>query len=413
MKRTPLTFAVLIAVYVISVIAAALVLASADAATTGITDRLSADHTSIEVTSEPTGTARIHVAIMQNLSGSGVKYLDISAAQLKFTPPIADPVVDVIAETSSGATIGSWAGRIQTTPGGVKEEPPKEKEPPSAMVVGIDAGGWRWESAIADFSGAVKYVRSSYTNYNSDSQMALLAKYGVHLMPLFFEGGSMQELDTASHVETVVNWCRRYCKGGAFWAGKTDLGATTIELVNEPGNPYLHGGEPRSESSKLAYVDLTRKVHAALAPISPLPKLLASFDGGFEGDAYGRWIFAHGAVADGVTVHPYGGKSNVEQSALGGRKRVTEAHEQAGKPVYVTEIGWPTAVGQPATGDSLQWTEQQQAENIVNWVHWCRSLGYVAATVNFNLVDYGTNNWYGIDRKDLSHKPSYAALKGA
>jgi hypothetical protein len=114
-----------------------------------------------------------------------------------------------------------------------------------------------------------------------------------------------------------------------------------------------------------------------------------------------------------VTVHPYGGKSSLAGSAEGHRERVVQAHAETGLPVYVTEIGWPTAVGQPPTGDSLQWTEQQQAENIKRFISWAHETKYVAMVVVFNYVDYGSNNWYGIERKDRSHKLSYSALAEA
>ena len=100
------------------------------------------------------------------------------------------------------------------------------------------------------------------------------------------------------------------------------------------------------------------------------------------------------------------------QSALGGRIRVTEAYADTHLPVYVTEVGWPTAIGQPATGDSLQWTESQQAENVTNFMNWARGLQYVGAVVYFNYADYGTNDFYGIVNSNASrHKLAYQALK--
>ncbi|MCW3067426.1 MAG: hypothetical protein JWL67_51 [Solirubrobacterales bacterium] len=210
----------------------------------------------------------------------------------------------------------------------------------------------------------------------------------------------------------IVSLFKRYGKGGSFWAGRPDLGGTAVELLNEPGNPYFWS----DSSNYAAYAALSRVVHAALeanfAPVNR-PKLLLSYDGGFSGSEYGRAIFAAGALADGVTVHPYGGKSNPAVSAEGHRERAVQAHNETGLPVYVTEIGWPTAVGQPPTGDSLQWTEAQQASNIVGFVHWARETKYVAMVVIFNYIDYGSNDYYGIERRDHSHKPSFAALAGA
>jgi hypothetical protein len=293
--------------------------------------------------------------------------------------------------------------------------PPPVEEPsqaPSNMMVALDIGGWAWASAINDAAGAAHYFRSSYKHFNSDSQMALLAKAGVTLLPLFGEGGTLAGYDNSTFVNEIVTWFKRYGKGGTFWAGRpVDLGATTAELINEPGNPYFY---PDYNNFQL-YANITKAVHSALEAnfaAAVRPKLLVSYDGGFNGSAYGRAVFAAGAIADGVTVHPYGGHGS--NSASGGRERVTQAHSETGLPVYVTEVGWPTAVGQPATGDSLQWTEQQQAENITNFVHWARALGYVDDVTYFNYADYGSNNFYGIvNSSGSSHKLAYNALKTA
>lgn len=102
--------------------------------------------------------------------------------------------------------------------------------------------------------------------------------------------------------------------------------------------------------------------------------------------------------------------SDAQNSAEGKRELVVQAYEATGLPVFVTEVGWPTAVGQPQTGDSLQWTEQQQAENITSFIRWARSTHFVAMVIYFNYVDYGSNTWYGIERSDRTHKLSYAAL---
>jgi hypothetical protein len=461
--------------------------ATAIVTSNSIVTRLSTDKAAVEVVSLPEGAGSIKVAIMKNLAGEGISYTTIPITQKSYTPPPADPVVDMQATTSGGTGIGNWAGRLQTVPAselkvasisptsgvttggtpvtikgsgfltgatvkigsaatsvvvvseteitahtaataagsyevsvtdskGTSTGGPSYTYAAPSEIVGVDAGGWNWEGAVNDFSGAVRYVRSAYQRYNDDTHMGYLAKDGVTLMPLFGEGGTLKSYDNATYVEEIVTWFKRYGKGGTFWAGKTDYGATTAEIINEPGNPYFYSDCCSKEGHEI-YADITRKVHAALESnftTAIRPKELVSYDGGYNGSEYGQAIFALGAVADGVTVHPYGGTANREKSGLGNRERVTQAHEQTGLPVYVTEVGWPTAVGKEPTGDSLQWTEAQQAENITNWVTWTRSLGYVAATVNFNYADYGTNDYYGIvNSEGTTHKLSYAALKAA
>jgi hypothetical protein len=376
-----------------------------------LTDRLSPDGTAIEVVSEPAGTAYIHVGLMANLAGAGIVYLNLPASQTRYVPLVGLPVVDMEALSTSNAPIGGWAGRLQVQPHA--EEEPHEEEHAGSMSVGLDAGGWDWESAVRDFSGATRYVRSSHINYESDGQVALLARFGVRLMPLF--NTSPFTASRGAFAAEVLAWFQRYGHGGTFWRGRTDLGATTAEIVNEPGNPYFWGSGARTDQA--AYASLVEGVASALRalPAADRPRLLVSFDGGFEGDSYGRELIRADPhllrLGIGWTVHPYGGHSSAQSSGEGNRSRVTEAHTATRQTVFVTEVGWPTAVGQPPTGDSLQWSEAQQAANIRSFVEWARGLGYVGAVVDFNYADYGSSNWYGIvDSSGTRHKLSYATL---
>jgi len=386
-------------------------------ATTCLTHRLTADKTAVEVTGLPTGTAKIHFAVGKDTNMTGIVYGDRVPTALTYTPPADHPVVDEVALNSSGGIINAckWAGRLPTVPGG--ETPPPSPPPPpppppsSPLQIGVDIGGWGGSGFYDDMKGAARYVRSNATHYGSDTSMGQLASRGLHLIPLFFESKCMTELDNSTSVSTVVNWVNRYAKGGTYWAGKTDLGADYIELVNEPGNPYLHGCEPRGEGQKRAYIDLANKTAGAL---NGKVRVLVSYDGGYEGDQYGEWLLSHGLTRTnvGITLHPYGGTSDRAKSALGGRSRVEKAIP-SGLPIYVTEVGWPTC---GRTGDSENWSEQEQATNITTWINWVRGLSSVKLTTNFNAVDY-SGNCYGLDRSSSTpwtqHKPAYFALKAA
>jgi hypothetical protein len=202
--------------------------------------------------------------------------------------------------------------------------------------------------------------------------------------------------------------------GGSFWRGRRDLGGQAVEVLNEPDNPYFW----RDAGNVRAYVKLLRAVHEAVAanfPAAIRPRVLASWDGGEGGESgFGAALRAAGGLAycDGVTVHAYAG-SRGTYGPLGGRIGVKAAWAGSGKPVYITEVGWPTATGRPATGDSRQTTEAQQARNLTKFFRWARSTGYVRLAVYFNYVDYGWNDWYGIERGNRSHKPAFAALARA
>jgi hypothetical protein len=282
------------------------------------------------------------------------------------------------------------------------------------MIVGLSAGGWG-PTAWPDVAGAAKAVRLE-SRFATDSEVGGAAAVGVEVASwLFGAGGSIGSIHPPAYAAEIVALFKTYGRGGTFWRGRKDLGGRAVEVLNEPGNPVFWS----DPTNYAAYVNLLKAVHGALAanfPEAIRPKVLASWDGG-EGptSAFGPGWAALGGLSycDGVTVHPYGGSKGGGGSILEGNVDVENAHALTGMQVYVTEVGWPTAVGQPPTGDSQQWTEAQQAENITSFIAWARGTEYIPMVLIFNYVDYGTNTWYGIEREDRSHKPSYAALAHA
>jgi hypothetical protein len=295
----------------------------------------------------------------------------------------------------------------------VEEEAPKSKEeaPTSGMIVGLDAGGWG-ASAFGDVAGAVRSVRME-SRFATEAEVGGAAAAGVSVGSwVFGTGGKISSIEPAALAAEIVSVFKHYGRGGSFWKGRTDLGGQAVEVLNEPSVSSFWS----DAGDYTAYEKLLKVVHEALVANfaeAIRPKLLASWDGGAgPSSKFGtQWASLGGlAYVDGVTVHPYGGANGQNGGALGSRADVEDAYLLSGKPVYITEIGWPTAVGQPATGDSQQWSETQQAQNITNFVNWARGLQYVGMVDIFNYIDYGTNYWYGIERTSGAHKLSYAAL---
>jgi hypothetical protein len=282
--------------------------------------------------------------------------------------------------------------------------------PPTGMIVALDAGGWG-SGAYADLGRAARAVRLE-SRFANDREVGAAAAAGVTVASwLVGVNGTIASIDPAAYAAKVVALFKRYGKGGTFWRGRRDLGGQAVEVLNEPGNP-LFWSDPRDYA---AYANLLRVVHQTLArsfPPALRPAVLASWDGG-EGpnSGFGQGWAALGALSwcDGVTVHPYAGAHQVH-GPLGGRIDVESAYAGSHLPVYITEVGWPTAVGRPATGDSRQATEAQQAQYLTRFFRWARATGYVRMAVYFDYIDYGFNNWYGIERRNRTHKPSFAAL---
>ena len=374
---------------------AALLVASIADGQTGITNKLAQGGAAVKVTSEPAGTTKIRVAVMKNLAREGRKPLTIPASQLLYTPPAGTPVVEMRAYGASGP-IGGWTPPLKTTSG--SEEPPVE-EGPAGMLIGVDSGGWAGSSFTDLASGGVHYIR---TGSSHGGLLGEMNKAGVQIASVVFgESGTIGAINPTAYANEIVSYFTKYGRQGGL----------SVELLNEANNSIFWS----DAGNTTAYAKLAKAVHEGLAklPAASRPTELCNWDGGSgPSSTWGPKLKASGALAycDGVTVHPYGGSSGQDGGALGGRQDVEGAHATSALPVYVTEIGWPTAVGQPSTGDSQQWTQAQQAANITRFLTWAHGTGYVPMVIYFNYVDYGTNAFYGIETKSRVHKPSFAAL---
>jgi hypothetical protein len=278
---------------------------------------------------------------------------------------------------------------------------------PTGMIVGLDAGNYG-ASGATDVRGAVNTVR--YDTERGVSGVESFKKAGLRIQMLFpgpYNSGGVCALNATSWASETL----------AYYKANTNPTQTpTIEALNEPGGTWFWGANAESSANAVCYRNLLKKTHDAFHAQygESAPKILGTLDGG-NGLSFGRaWYTSDWATyVDGFIVHPYGGNGSRTASALGDRAKIESARALTGGPIYVTEVGWPTATGQPATADSLQWSEADQATNITNFIAWCKNTGYVAEVVYFNYRDYGTTAWYGIEHADGSRKPAYEALRQA
>jgi hypothetical protein len=230
--------------------------------------------------------------------------------------------------------------------------------------------------------------------------------------------GGVSAINITNWVNYATSWYQSNC-------GSTPtLSCPMLEVLNEPAGSWFWGNNANDQTNATAYANLVKATYIAFHNKygSSAPLILASYDGGYSGDtSWGQewWPAANNgginmsSYVDGVTMHPYGGKT-------GSRSSVTDSHAQTNKPVYITEVGWPTAVGQPSTGDSSQWPQTNtdngqgdQCDSVYNFMSWARGTGYVNAVYYFNYLDYGTNDWYGVVDENNNDKPSLQALGAA
>lgn len=365
--------------------------------------RLTPDKTGVEVLSAPVGTKAIHFAYMPTLrpNAGEVKYTGGGSAipdpayplAKPFVPPAGNPVVDAIA-SSGGADIGSWAGRILTTPG---VTPPPPPPPAGDMLVGLNSIGWGTGQGQL-LSPVVKSVRGDTP---SAAEVAALIKEGfkvIYLNPGDYNTGGVQTINAAAYAANAVAEV------------KARPGILAYEVLNEPMGEWYWGGNGPSQANATAYAKLLVAVQQAfLANFgSARPLILGSVQAS-EHTSSQEWsnrVFKTSGVnalaaVDGIAMHPYPWPGTVSEP----RKSEVEAcHADLGKPIYFTEIGWNTK----------EVSEAAQAHNLYNMIVWARSLGYVKGVMVFNWHDYSGGNLWGILTEDgKRQKPSYTALKEA
>jgi hypothetical protein len=279
-----------------------------------------------------------------------------------------------------------------------------------SMMVGLNSG-WGTTSA-SDMKGTLGLARIDTSEGGTETPSTYHAD-GIKVIATFpgdvgggYNTGGVSAINIPNWVSMATSYYANQCMGSTDYC-------PAIEVLNEPYGSWFWGANAADAQNEAAYANLVKSVHQAFQAKygANAPKILAAYD-----KDSGWWAGMLAAVPnitsyfDGVVVHPYGGTGTITRSALGNRALVTQAHNDTGKPDWITEFGWPTAVGQPATGDSLQWTQPKQATNIYKFITWARTTGYVSALTYFNYRDYGTNNWYGLENGAGTKKPGWTAL---
>ena len=210
------------------------------------------------------------------------------------------------------------------------------------MVVGLNSGSWGVAGAqdIASGLSAVRWDSSSgepLSDYTSQGLKADIAFSGP------YSSSGVSSIDASSWASSAISWYQSNCGGSA-------VTCPSIEVLNEPGGTWFWGSSAMSQSNANAYDSLLQTVYNAFHSKygASAPKILGSYDGGHSSDIqWGQELYAGNAnvgnYVDGWTMHPYGSCDSTVNS--GHQNLVQQAHANTGKPIYITEVGWPTNSG--------------------------------------------------------------------
>ncbi|MBV9167866.1 MAG: hypothetical protein JO342_17145 [Solirubrobacterales bacterium] len=258
------------------------------------------------------------------------------------------------------------------------------------------------------------------STYNRDGIDVIVTMPGVCPTCGYSKTG-VSAIDPIAWSSQAVSWYRTYC-------ASSSINCPAIEVLNEPDGSWFWGAHAVRQANANAYAKLLQDVYTAFHDVygSDAPKILGAYDSA----RWGLEVWSNTAgipvnsYVDGVVVHPYGGDANCgpggagvpgDASSEGNRGQVIAAHEQTGKPVWVTEVGWSTALRRGCAGDSEQWTYRQQARSIYSFVMWARATGYVAAITYYayrNGADTGQQQ-FGVETWGGTKKPGWTALQEA
>ncbi|MDP3696712.1 MAG: glycosyl hydrolase [Candidatus Taylorbacteria bacterium] len=161
--------------------------------------------------------------------------------------------------------------------------------------------------------------------------------------------------------------------------------ATYWQVWNEPNEALFW--QPRPDAA--AYTELLKKSYIAIKEANPNAKVL---NGGLSGvgpavKQYLRDMYANGAgkYFDILALHPYGQPNSPDtylRDFLYEIKNIMNANGDVAKPIWITEIGWPT--------DPSQFgyvSEQTQADYLQKTYDIARSLDFVEAVFWYRLYD--------------------------
>jgi Glycosyl hydrolase catalytic core/Beta-galactosidase len=271
-----------------------------------------------------------------------------------------------------------------------------------------------------------------------DRLLESAAAHHLHVLPLILgtpdwagPGPLALPDNVAAFAAFVGQAAARYGPGGTFWHQHPHLDAQLapqwFELWNEPYiRSFSTGGVDPARYAQMV-VAAARAGRAA----DPRTKYLLEADLQYETSAHQHrnWLAALyaaepdlNAAFDGIAVHPYSefGPDAGENKAplaqrfarIGAIERILVSHGGAGKPMWITELGWSTCETRPdctSQHDQAQWLSD--AFDLIR----TRYASFVRAVFIYHLYDFAASpldpqDHYGLLNLNGSPKPAWSVV---
>ncbi len=292
---------------------------------------------------------------------------------------------------------------------------------------------WSWiepQPGVFDFSHYDHFVLSA-------------AKRHVHVLALMYQAPSWASsssttipADPSAYAGFVAAVVRRYGPGGTFWAAHPNLAGYAVQTYDLWQEPYYDNGDG-GQYDPGRYANLVKAAASAGRAVNPAAKFLiaAEMQSAQSGGKWRWWVDAmYQAVPDlnnyfdGISVHPYGHDIKHFSRAIPGKayngynqmRRLQVIRQQflahgANKPVWATEVGWPTCThGSPRCVNA-----QGQVRSLKALMRYARTTwsSYVKAVFVYYYNDLpgspsNPENDYGLVYTNHRAKPVLRVFRG-
>ena len=298
----------------------------------------------------------------------------------------------------------SGRGEQPLSPYGVCAHLPRGDEYPTARreLRLMREAGIGWARADFSWSGVLRKPGGEWDFKHLDDVVRWAEAEGVRILPILdydtpWARPAHEHLD--QWLEFVGQVVGRYKDRIRYW-----------EVWNEPNLEQFWHDKPSAEN----YVKLLRATYKRIKQIDP--KLVVLL-GGTAGIPWGylEGVYKAGAREsfDVMNVHPYRYPRSPEEAPLFEDllrlRRMMSEQGDAQKPVWITEIGWPTHQGRRGVSPERQ-AEMLARAYLLSLQAGVEVVFWYEFQAMENKPDYNEDH-FGIVHRDLRPKPAYTALK--
>lgn len=210
----------------------------------------------------------------------------------------------------------------------------------------------------------------------SDRLILAAARRGLRVLPVLLGSPSWARRDpkvdwsapTAegryAYAVLAHEFVARYGPNGTLWAENPGVKAVPVtqwQIWNEPQGERFWSEAPRLP----AYAKLLEGAYRAIKEVDPRATVVLA---GFPGTGYKAvqrlYDLGAGDFFDAVASHPFTFKVENVRRLLERYRRVLRANGDGRKPIYVTELSWPSALGKTKFPYGFEVTEAEQAVKV-------------------------------------------------